>query len=92
MLTVSIGALFSRFRVIGDAGRPGWIDYNGHLTWPITMYCSTRSRRGLRADRLRRRLRQTPAVISCFTAEVHVRYLRELSAGDRCASPPAARV
>ena len=62
---------------------PGWIDYNGHLNMAYYNVLFDRAvRRGLRAPRLRRRLCRSARGIPCFTAEVHVRYLRELHAGD----------
>src|SRR5215510_9079838 len=50
---------------------PGWIDYNGHLN--MAYYNELL---GIGADYLKAARR------SCFTAEVHVRYLRELHEGD----------
>ena len=62
---------------------PQWIDYNGHLNMAYYNLLFDRAVDetyeliGVGADYLARR-RQ-----SIFTAEVHVRYLRELHAGDR---------
>jgi acyl-CoA thioester hydrolase len=61
---------------------PAWIDYNGHLNMAYYNVLFDRAvdeafellRCGI--DYVKRRRH------SCFTAEVHVRYLRELSAGD----------
>ena len=61
---------------------PGWIDYNGHLNMAYYNVLFDRAVDeafellgcGLDYVRMRRH--------SCFTAEVHVRYLRELRAGD----------
>jgi acyl-CoA thioester hydrolase len=61
---------------------PGWIDYNGHLNMAYYNVLFDRAvdevleLLGCGAEYVRSR-RQ-----SCFTAEVHVRYLRELHAGD----------
>ena len=61
---------------------PAWIDYNGHLNMAYYNVLFDRAvDEAYRADRLRRRLRDD-ARHSTFTAEVHVRYLRELHAGD----------
>src|SRR5262249_931689 len=61
---------------------PGWVDYNGHLN--MAYYNVLFDRAGDEAFELLgcgldyvRTCRH-----SCFTAEVHVRYLRELHAGD----------
>jgi acyl-CoA thioester hydrolase len=61
---------------------PAWIDYNGHLNMAYYNVLFDRAVDevfellgcGLNYVRTRRH--------SCFTAEVHVRYLRELHAGD----------
>jgi acyl-CoA thioester hydrolase len=61
---------------------PDWIDYNGHLNMAYYNVLFDRAvdetyeLLGVGADYVKRR-RQ-----SVFTAEVHVRYLRELHAGD----------
>src|ERR1700731_52234 len=61
---------------------PAWIDYNGHLNMAYHNVLFDRAvdevfeLLGCGADYVQTR-RQ-----SCFTAEVHVRYLRELRAGD----------
>src|SRR3984957_20168544 len=61
---------------------PAWIDYNGHLNMAYYNVLFDRAvdevfeLLGCGADHVKSR-RQ-----SCFTAEVHVRYLRELHAGD----------
>ena len=65
-----------------DGVEKDWIDYNGHLNMAYYNVLFDRCRRrGLRAARLRRRLRQE-AALSIFTAEVHVCYVRELHVGD----------
>src|SRR5262245_54370108 len=61
---------------------PGWIDYNGHLNMAYYNVLFDRAVDeafeliGIGADYVKARRH------SCFTAEVHVRYLRELHAGD----------
>jgi acyl-CoA thioester hydrolase len=61
---------------------PDWIDYNGHLNMAYYNVLFDRAvdeafeLLGIGLDYVKTR-RQ-----SCFTAEVHVRYLRELHAGD----------
>lgn len=61
---------------------PGWIDYNGHLNMAYYNVLFDRAVDeafeliGCGADYVRNRGH------SCFTAEVHVRYLRELKAED----------
>jgi len=61
---------------------PQWIDYNGHLNMAYYNVLFDRAVDeayeliGIGADYV------TRARHSCFTAEVHVRYLRELHAGD----------
>src|SRR5437870_2303580 len=62
---------------------PGWIDYNGHLNMAYYNVLFDRA-----VDEAYELLGIGQAYVkhrrhSCFTAEVHVRYLRELSAGDR---------
>jgi acyl-CoA thioester hydrolase len=60
----------------------GWIDYNGHLNMAYYNVLFDRAvdevfeLLGCGLDYVRTRQH------SCFTAEVHVRYLRELNAGD----------
>jgi acyl-CoA thioester hydrolase len=60
----------------------GWIDYNGHMNMAFYNLAFDRAvdhvydRLGIGADYVRLRGG------SCFTREVHVNYLRELSAGD----------
>jgi acyl-CoA thioester hydrolase len=61
---------------------PGWIDYNGHLNMAYYNVLFDRA-----VDEVYERLGCGLAYVeasrhSCFTAEVHVRYLRELHAGD----------
>ena len=61
---------------------PGWIDYNGHLNMAYYNVLFDRAVDeafeliGCGLDYVKTRKQ------SCFTAEVHVRYLRELHAGD----------
>jgi acyl-CoA thioester hydrolase len=61
---------------------PGWIDYNGHLNMAYYNVLFDRAVDeafeliGCGLDYVKQRK------LSCFTAEVHVRYLRELHAGD----------
>jgi acyl-CoA thioester hydrolase len=61
---------------------PGWIDYNGHLNMAYYNVLFDRAVDevyevlGLGLDYLKTKRHST------FTAEVHVRYLRELNAGD----------
>ena len=61
---------------------PAWIDYNGHLNMAYYNVLFDRAvdeafeLLGCGLDYVRTRKH------SCFTAEVHVRYLRELHAGD----------
>ena len=61
---------------------PGWIDYNGHLNMAYYNVLFDRA-----VDEVYELLGCGAAYVeqtrhSCFTAEVHVRYLRELHAGD----------
>jgi len=61
---------------------PGWIDYNGHLNMAYYNVLFDRA-----VDEIYELLGCGLAYLkesrhSCFTAEVHVRYLRELNAGD----------
>ena len=57
------------------AVEPAWIDYNGHLNMAYYNVLFDRTvDEGLNYVKTRKH--------SCFTAEVHVRYLRELHAGD----------
>jgi len=61
---------------------PGWIDYNGHLNMAYYNVLFDRA-----VDEVYELLGCGLAYVaqtrhSCFTAEVHVRYLRELHAGD----------
>ncbi len=61
---------------------PGWIDYNGHLNMAYYNVLFDRA-----VDEVYELLGCGVAYVearrhSCFTAEVHVRYLRELHAGD----------
>ncbi|MCO4055585.1 MAG: thioesterase [Bosea sp.] len=61
---------------------PQWIDYNGHLNMAFYNVLFDRA-----ADEIFGLLGLGPAYVqeqgaSCFVAEVHVRYLRELMAGD----------
>src|SRR5438128_5220797 len=61
---------------------PAWIDYNGHLNMAYYHVLFDRAVDeayeliGIGASYVEQRWR------SCFTAEVHIRYLRELHAGD----------
>src|SRR3712207_6813214 len=61
---------------------PSWIDYNGHLNMAYYNVLFDRAvdeafdLLGIGADYV------TAERHSCFTAEIHVRYLRELHAGD----------
>ena len=61
---------------------PGWIDYNGHLNMAYYSVLFDRAvdevfeLLGCGLDYVKTRKQ------SCFTAEVHVRYLRELHVGD----------
>jgi acyl-CoA thioester hydrolase len=67
----------SRMRV-----EPGWIDYNGHLNMAYYNVLFDRAvdeayeLLGIGQQYVKARR------MSCFTAEVHIRYLRELHAGD----------
>src|SRR6201993_2128818 len=61
---------------------PAWIDYNGHLNMAYYNVLFDRA-----VDEVYELLGCGQAYLkesrhSCFTAEVHVRYLRELNAGD----------
>jgi acyl-CoA thioester hydrolase len=61
---------------------PGWIDYNGHLNMAYYNVLFDRA-----VDEVYELLGCGAAYVeatrhSCFTAEAHVRYLRELHAGD----------
>jgi acyl-CoA thioester hydrolase len=61
---------------------PSWIDYNGHLNMAYYNVLFDRA-----VDQAFDLLGIGPAYVmarrhSCFTAEIHVRYLRELHAGD----------
>ena len=61
---------------------PGWIDYNGHLNMAYYNVLFDRA-----VDEVYELIGCGLAYVenarhSCFTAEVHVRYLRELNAGD----------
>jgi acyl-CoA thioester hydrolase len=61
---------------------PGWIDYNGHLNMAYYNVLFDRA-----VDEAYELLGCGASYVeesrhSCFTAEVHVRYLRELHAGD----------
>src|SRR6202051_2770173 len=60
---------------------PGWIDYNGHLNMAYYNVLFDRA-----VDEVYELLGCGPVYVeasrhSCFTAEVHLRYLRELHAG-----------
>jgi acyl-CoA thioester hydrolase len=61
---------------------PSWIDYNGHLNMAYYNVLFDRAvdeafeLLGIRPDYVKTRRH------SCFTAEIHVRYLRELHAGE----------
>jgi acyl-CoA thioester hydrolase len=62
---------------------PSWIDYNGHLNMAYYNVLFDRAvdeayeLLGMGQDYVKRR------GLSCFTAEAHLRYLRELHAGDK---------
>jgi len=61
---------------------PGWIDYNGHLNMAYYNVLFDRA-----VDEIYELIGCGAAYVetsghSCFTAEAHVRYLRELHAGD----------
>jgi acyl-CoA thioester hydrolase len=61
---------------------PGWLDYNGHLNMAYYNVLFDRA-----VDEVYELLGCGLAYLekerhSCFTAEIHVRYLRELNAGD----------
>ena len=61
---------------------PGWIDYNGHLNMAYFNVLFDRA-----VDEVYELIGCGLAYVenerhSCYTAEVHVRYLRELNAGD----------
>ena len=61
---------------------PGWIDYNGHLNMAYFNVLFDRA-----VDEIYELIGCGAAYVeetrhSCFTAEAHVRYLRELHAGD----------
>jgi acyl-CoA thioester hydrolase len=61
---------------------PGWIDYNGHLNMAYYNVLFDRA-----VDEAFELIGCGPDYVkarkhSCFTAEVHLRYLRELHAGD----------
>ncbi len=61
---------------------PGWIDYNGHLNMAYYNVLFDRA-----VDEVYELLGCGAAYVaqnrhSCYTAEVHLRYLRELRAGD----------
>ena len=82
--TVSISSRCSLRPFVSSVMRvePAWIDYNGHLN--MAYYNVLFDRAVDEAFELLgcgARLRARTAA-SCFTAEVHVRYLRELHAGD----------
>jgi acyl-CoA thioester hydrolase len=73
---------FAPFVSSAMAVEPAWIDYNGHLNMAYYNVLFDRAvdevfeLLGCGADYVKRGY-------STFTAEVHVRYLRELKAGDR---------
>ncbi len=70
---------------------PAWIDYNGHLNMAYYNVLFDRAvdevfeLLGCGADYVKKGF-------STFTAEVHVRYLRELKEGDRCGSPSSCSI
>ncbi len=70
---------------------PAWIDYNGHLNMAYYNVLFDRAvdevfeLLGCGADYVKKGF-------STFTAEVHVRYLRELKEGDPCGHLPVARL
>src|SRR5262249_11830482 len=71
---------------------PGWIDYNGHLNMAYYNVLFDRAVDealeliGCGLDYVETRKQ------SCFTAEVHVRYLRELRRRPRAGDVPAHRL
>jgi acyl-CoA thioester hydrolase len=76
-------AFFAPFVSAPMTVEPGWIDYNGHLNMAYYNVLFDRA-----VDEVYELLGCGLAYLkesrhSCFTAEVHVRYLRELNAGDR---------
>jgi acyl-CoA thioester hydrolase len=75
-------AFFAPFVSAPMRVEPGWIDYNGHLNMAYYNVLFDRA-----VDEVYELLGCGLAYLkqsrhSCFTAEVHVRYLRELNAGD----------
>jgi acyl-CoA thioester hydrolase len=75
-------AFFAPFVSAPTRVEPGWIDYNGHLNMAYYNVLFDRA-----VDEVYELLGCGLAYLkqsrhSCFTAEVHVRYLRELNAGD----------
>jgi acyl-CoA thioester hydrolase len=75
-------AFFAPFVALPMRVEPGWIDYNGHLNMAYYNVLFDRA-----VDEVYEVLGCGLAYVeatrhSCFTAEVHVRYLRELHAGD----------
>ncbi len=75
--------VFRALRLFGDAGR-GRLDRLQRPSQHGLLQCAVRPRggRGARPARLRPAIMSRTRKHSCFTAEVHVRYLRELHAGD----------
>jgi acyl-CoA thioester hydrolase len=75
-------AFFAPFVSSAMRVEPTWIDYNGHLNMAYYNVLFDRAvdevyeLLGCGLDYVKEKHR------SCFTAEVHVRYLRELNAGD----------
>src|SRR5262249_57225439 len=75
-------AFFAPFVSAPMRVEPGWIDYNGHLNMAYYNVLFDRA-----VDEVYELLGCGLAYLqesrhSCFTAEVHLRYLRELNAGD----------
>jgi len=75
-------AFFAPFVCSPMRVEPGWIDYNGHLNMAYYNVLFDRA-----VDEVYELLGCDLAYVeqsrhSCYTAEVHLRYLRELHAGD----------
>jgi acyl-CoA thioester hydrolase len=75
-------AFFAPFVSSAMRVKPDWVDYNGHLNMAYYNVLFDRA-----VDEAYELLGCGLAYVkenrhSCFTAEVHVRYLRELNAGD----------
>ena len=77
-----VPAFFSPFVASVMRVEPGWIDYNGHLNMAYYNVLFDRA-----VDEIYELLGLGPEYLtarrfSTFTAEIHVRYLRELKEGD----------